>query len=112
MNEIQRRKKESQYLMWISKIINEDVKNVNIYYPTVVDVKLSPDCSILKVFVVFEKNENKSLKALNSTKGFIRTQLAKYVESRKTPQLVFIIDQVSKTSVKINDILNKIKKEI
>ena len=27
MNEIQRRKKENNYLLWIAKIINEDVKN-------------------------------------------------------------------------------------
>lgn len=111
MNEIQKRKKESNYLIWISKIINEDVKNVNICYPTVVDVKLSNDGSHLKIYMTFDKNEQKSLDALNATKGFIRTELSKYESGRKVPSLIFVIDEVAKKSLKIDQLLEQIKKE-
>lgn len=109
MNNIKIRKKEANYLIWISKIINEDVTNVNISQTTVVDVKLSNDGSILKVFVSFLSNEERSLEALNSTKGFIRSELAKYEKGRKVPNLIFEIDQVSKTTEKIDEILKIIK---
>lgn len=112
MNEIQRRKKESNYLLWIAKIINEEVTNANIKNVTVVDAKLSNDGSNLKVFVLFEKNEAKSLEALNNIKGFIRTQLANYdFNSRKVPELVFKIDEVSKSSQRIENILKMLRQD-
>ena len=109
MNEIQRRKKEANYLLWISKIINEDVKNSNLKNVSIVDAKLSNDGSILKVYVIFNKNEKKSLEALNNTKGFIRKELSNYdFNSRKVPELVFVLDEVFKTSSRIEEILQKI----
>ena len=64
MNEIQRRKKENNYLLWIAKIINEDVKNSNIKNVTVVDAKLSNDGSDLKVYVLFNQNKKRSLEVM------------------------------------------------
>lgn len=111
MNEIKRRKKEANYLLWISKIINEDVKNVNIKNVTVVDTRLSNDGSHLKIYVSFDKNEKKSFEALNSTKGFIRSELSKYDKGRKVPQLSFLIDEVEKNSKNIEELLKKIRDE-
>lgn len=112
MNEIQRRKKEANYLLWISKIINEDVKNANVRNVTVIDAKLSNDGSNLKIYVLFDKNEKKSLEALNNIKGFVRSELAKYdFNSRKVPELIFKIDEVSKTSSRIEEILKQINSD-
>ncbi len=109
MNEIQRRKKESNYLLWISKIINEDVTNSNLKNVSVIDARLSKDGSNLKIYVLFEKNEKKSLEMLNNIKGFIRTELTKYdSNARKVPELIFKIDDVSKSSARIEQILNEI----
>lgn len=110
MNEIKRRQKESQYLLWLAKIISEEVTNANISYCYVIDCKLSSDGSHLKVYVSFEKNEAKSLAALNNSKGFIRTQLSQYDSGRKVPELSFVIDQVSKTGRRIDQLLEQIKK--
>lgn len=112
MNEIQRRKKESNYLLWISKIISEDVKNSNLKNVSVMDAKLSNDGSNLKIYVLFEKNEKKSLEILNSIKGFIRSELSKYdSNSKKIPNIFFQIDDVFKTSNKIEQILKEIKEK-
>lgn len=109
MNEIQRRKKEANYLLWISKIINEDVKNANVRNVSVIDAKLSNDGSVLKVYVLFDKHEKKSLDALLNVKGFIRTQLSKYdFNARRVPELVFKIDDISKSSQRIEEILKEI----
>lgn len=112
MNEIQRRKKESHYLLWIAKIINEDVKNANIKNITVVDVRLSNDGSDLKVYVLINQNEKKALETLNNIKGYIRKELANYDhQSRKVPNIVFKIDEAIKKGEKIEAILKEIKEK-
>ncbi|MBD5423380.1 MAG: 30S ribosome-binding factor RbfA [Mycoplasma sp.] len=112
MNEIQRRKKEANYLLWIAKILNEDVTNSNVKNVTVVDVKLSNDGSNLKVYVLFDKNENKSIIALNNISGFIKKQLSNYdYESRRIPNIIFEIDDVFKKSMRIEEILKKINSD-
>ncbi|MGL5732524.1 MAG: 30S ribosome-binding factor RbfA [Metamycoplasmataceae bacterium] len=109
MNEINKRKKESNYMLLISQIIQQDVTNVNISNTTVVDAKLSNDGSNLKIYVAFDKLENKSLEALNKSKGFIRTMLAQYELGRSVPRLNFILDTVGKNALKIDKILEEIK---
>lgn len=111
MNEIQRRKKEANYLLWIAKIINEDVTNANVKNVTIVDARLSNDGSDLKVYVLFAQNEKKSLEALNNIKGFIRKEVAQYDhQSLKIPNITFKIDQASKHGARIDQLLAQIKK--
>ncbi len=109
MNEINKRKKESNYMLLISQIIQQDVTNVNIGNITVVDVKLSNDGSNLKIYVSFDRLENKSLEALNNSKGFIRTMLSKYDLGRSVPRLNFELDVVGKKALEIDKILESIK---
>ncbi|MGL4183747.1 MAG: 30S ribosome-binding factor RbfA [Metamycoplasmataceae bacterium] len=111
MNEITRRKKESNYQQFIAEIISKHLKNTNISkVTTVVDVALTNDNSQLKVFVLFSEREDHFLKELNAAKGYIRTQLANHIDSRKTPEIIFEIDTVSKNAEKIEKILSSLKK--
>lgn len=109
MNDINKRKKESNYMLLISQIIQQDVTNVNITHTTVVDAKLSSDGSHLKIYVAFDRLEQKSLEALNNSKGFIRTMLSKYELGRSVPRLVFELDNVGKKALEIDKILESIK---
>ncbi|MDK2819604.1 MAG: 30S ribosome-binding factor RbfA [Mycoplasmataceae bacterium] len=109
MNEINKRKKESSYLMLISQIIKNDVTNVNISNTTVVDVKLSNDGSHLKIYVAFDRMENRSLESLKKAKGFIRTMLSQYELGRSVPRLDFELDVVGKKALEIDKILQEIK---
>jgi ribosome-binding factor A len=111
LNEINKRKKESNYMLLISQIIQQDVTNVNISNTTVVDAKLSNDGSNLKIYVAFEKMENRSLEALNKSKGFIRTMLSQYELGRSVPRLNFVLDVVGKKALEIDKILESIKSE-
>lgn len=111
MNEINKRKKESNYMLLISQIIQHDVQNVNIANTTVVDAKLSNDGSSLKIYVAFDRSEKRSLEYLNKSKGFIRTMLAQYELGRSVPRLNFLLDTVGKKALEIDKILESIKKE-
>ncbi|MGL4343482.1 MAG: 30S ribosome-binding factor RbfA [Metamycoplasmataceae bacterium] len=110
MNEINRRKKETNYLKLISEIIGRDLRNKDISeHITVVDAKLSGDGSKLKIFVSFINREEKLFNELERAKGFIRSMLSQYEVGRKVPELFFEIDLVSKKAQKIDQILKEIK---
>ncbi|UWD34369.1 30S ribosome-binding factor RbfA [Mesomycoplasma molare] len=111
MNKITLRKKESHYFLLVSKIIGEEITNSNVYGATVNDVKLSNDGSHLKIFLSFIKNSQKGLEAINNAKGYIRSQIAKTVNSRKVPELHFFLDEVFNSAQKIEEILKEIKKQ-
>ena len=108
---IQHKRKESLFFKHISQIISEDITNSNISYTTVTDVSLSNDGSVLKVYVTFEKNIQKSLENLKKTSGFIKKQLSKTSISRKIPEIVFKIDDTFEKANKIEQILKEIKKK-
>ena len=108
---IQHKRKESLYFKAVAEIIHDKVTNSNVSDVTVTDVSLSNDGSVLKVFVTFSNNKDKSLEGLNNAKGFIRSELAKYGNQRIVPSLVFKYDNTADTATRIDEILASIKKE-
>lgn len=111
MNKITIKKKEQLLLTLLARIINQEITNVNVINPTVVEVKLSNDGSHAKVYLTFEKNKQKGLEAINNATGFIKTELSKYWNGRKVPQLHFELDNTLDTSQRIENILKQIKLE-
>lgn len=98
----------------ISQIINYELKNSNVTgMITVTKVKITPDFKYAKVYVSIlnSKNINKTLEALKAASGFIRSQLAKTINLRITPQLVFEIDDSLDYGEKIDSILKELSKE-
>lgn len=98
----------------ISEIIQFEVKNKNIGFCTVSEVKVSNDFSYAKVYVSFlgAKYPKQNLEELNKCKGFIRSSLAHKLDIRKTPELTFLLDDTYEKSERITEILEKDKKEL
>ena len=57
------------------------------------------------------KSEEKTMKALQDSAGFIRTQIARTLNLRITPQIIFEKDDSIEYGAKIDSILNELKKE-
>ncbi len=95
----------------ISRILQFELKNPKLGFVTVTDVQCSNDLSIAKVYVTFlgkqEKNDA-GLRILNQSKGFIRSNLAKKLKIRKTPDLVFVQDTSLQQGNRIENILNQL----
>jgi len=77
-------------------------------FPTVMDVKLSVDARYAKVYIalgapVFDKAE--IVKAFARDRGFFRTQLAKRLTTRYTPQLEFIMDETVEWAMRLEKLL-------
>jgi ribosome-binding factor A len=63
---------------------------------SVVDVYVAPDLKTCKVWVSVlggEKERVDTQKGLRSAEGFLRSKLAKVVNLRNTPELIFIMDE-------------------
>ena len=99
-------------LKYVSDIIQFELKSSEIGFITVTGVEVTGDLSIAKIFVSFLDNKNveRRFEALNRCKGFIRSSLAKKLTIRKTPSLIFVIDDSFERGMKIEKLIKDINK--
>ncbi len=98
----------------ISQVINYELKNPDVTgMISVTKVKVTPDLKYAKVYVsvLNSKNLNKTLDGLKDSAGFIRSRVAKTVNLRITPELVFEYDDSIEYGERIDSILKNLKKE-
>ncbi|MGL5540470.1 MAG: 30S ribosome-binding factor RbfA [Erysipelotrichaceae bacterium] len=98
----------------VSEIIQFELKDPKVGFVTVTDVRCTADLSIAKVYVSFlgkEERKEAGMKALQRSKGFIRSELAKRLTVRKTPDLVFLHDDALERGNKIENIIQEINKK-
>ena len=98
----------------ISQVINYELKNSNVTgMITVTKAKITPDFKYAKIYVsvLNSKNIHKTLEGLKESSGFIRSQIAKTINLRITPELIFEIDDSLAYGEKIDSILKELKKE-
>ena len=98
----------------LSGVINYKLKNPNVTgMISVTRVKITPDFKYAKVYVSIlnAKNVNKTMEGLKESSGFMRSELAKTVNLRITPELVFELDDSLEYGEKIDSILKELKKE-
>jgi ribosome-binding factor A len=81
----------------LAEAIRGEIKDPRISPLTsVVDVYVAPDLKTCKVWVSVlggDKEREDTLRGLRSAEGFLRSRLAKVVNLRNTPELIFIMDQ-------------------
>src|SRR5574344_595300 len=98
----------------LSEIIQFEVKNPRIGFCTVNEVIVSKDFSHAKVFVSFlgSKFPKQNLEELEKCKGFIRSSLAKKMDTRKIPELHFFIDDTYDKADSLDKALAKEQQKI
>ena len=97
----------------ISYIIANEVKNGNIKFVTITDVRVSADLSYAKVYftVLDESKIVPTTRALKEASGFIRHELRDRVDIRQIPELEFVYDESIKNAQKIEDIIDKLHED-
>ena len=78
---------------------------------SVTKVKITPDFKYAKVYVSIlnSKNIDKTMQGLKESAGFIRSKIAKTINLRITPELVFEIDDSLEYGARIDNILKDLK---
>lgn len=99
----------------ISELIQFNLKDPHVGFVTITDVSVTADLSIAKIYVTFlgkEARNEAGLKALNRSKGYLRSELAKRLSIRKCPELIFLHDDALEKGNRIERILYDINKEL
>jgi ribosome-binding factor A len=81
---------------------------------TVTDVDLSPDLRHAKVYVSVlgsEDDRKRTLAALRSATGFLRSQIAARLTTKRAPDLQFALDASIERGERIMQIIREVEKE-
>lgn len=96
----------------LSQILQTEVKDPHIGFCTITGVDITNDLSIAKIYVSFlNPNQKKSMEALERSKGYIRSLLAKRLTIRKCPEIHFVLDKSLEYGNKIEDIIDQLNQE-
>lgn len=100
----------------ISKVISYSLKDPSLKggLITVTKVNTSPDLRIARVYVsmINIRNKKDALATLKKSSGFIRTEVAREVNLRITPEIIFEFDESIEYGAKIDEILKDITKDM
>ena len=105
---------DEEYRKEISNIISYKLKNPNVTgMISVTKVNVTNDLKFAKVYVSIlnSKNIKNTLAGLKKSSGFIRSGLAKKVNLRNTPELIFELDDSLEYGARIDSILKEILPE-
>ena len=95
----------------IAEIIQIELKNPHLGFVSIPEVRVSKDFSYAKVYVSFFNDDEiaSGMEVLEHSKGFIRSSLAKKMDTRRCPELVFVLDEGYKKEERIAEILKNSK---
>ncbi|MBE6054690.1 MAG: 30S ribosome-binding factor RbfA [Clostridium sartagoforme] len=98
----------------ISIIIRDEIKDPRMTaMVSITAVKVSKDLRYAKVFVsIFGKNEeekNETFAALKSASGYVRREVGQRINLRNTPQIIFELDESISYSMRIEELIDKVK---
>ena len=99
----------------VSSIIMNDIKDPNLTgLISVTKAKVTPDLKYAKVYVSIlnAKSVKEDLAILKKSSGLTRSLLAKRMNLRITPEIIFELDDSMEYGAKIDSILKDIMKDI
>ena len=98
----------------VGMAILTDLQDPRVRDVTVTGVEVAPDMRQAKVYVSVMGNESKqnlSLRGLQNAAGFLQSKVAKRIDTRYTPKLLFVLDQGVKKSIEVAQILGRVLNE-
>ena len=98
----------------LTDIIQRELKDPRIGFITVTAVEVTGDLQQATAFItVFGDDEQrgKSLQGLSKANGFIRSEIGKRIQLRKTPELSFKFDESIEQGNRIEELLRKLNQE-
>ena len=100
----------------LSTLIRTECKDPRIHPMTsIVAVEVAPDLKTAKIFISVlgdEEARKDTLRGLRSAAPYLRTQLAKSINLRNTPELFFVADQSIEYGVNMSRIISEVNKDL
>lgn len=99
----------------LSRLISQEIKDPRINSMTsVVAVEVAPDLKHAKVYISVlgdEESRKSTYEGLKSAAPFMRSQLAKTINLRNTPELTFVMDQSIEYGVNMSKLIHEVTKK-
>jgi ribosome-binding factor A len=98
----------------ITEALARDVRDPRVGFVTVTSVLVTNDLSHARVLVSVpgeEAEKTRALEGLQSAAGFLRSRAARTLTTRTVPELHFELDRGLEHAVRINELLNTIRRE-
>ena len=113
MSNIKLERIASQIVRELSSIFYEEVHNEILKNVTIIDARVTNDLSLAKVYYTFLGDDDKVTIAaeLKNASSFLRTELAKRMDLRTTPELRFVYDESTEYGEHIDEIIEEIHNE-
>lgn len=96
----------------LSILISREIKDPRINPMTsVIDVEVAPDLKTARVYISVmgdEESKKETYQGLQSAASYMRSQLAKSLNLRNTPELTFIMDSSIEYGVNMSKLINDI----
>jgi ribosome-binding factor A len=92
----------------LSAAITTELKDPRVGFVTVTAVETSPDLRHARVFVSVLGNpgeRRRSLKAMDSARGFLQRRVGGELRMKHTPQIQFVYDETPERGMRINELL-------
>ncbi|MGM9971782.1 MAG: 30S ribosome-binding factor RbfA [Anaeroplasmataceae bacterium] len=101
---------ESNAFRELAIILNNDTKNNKLGNITITEVRITNDLSIMTVYYtcLIDSQKESAALALEHSKGYLRSELAKKLKARKMPQLVFKYDEALAYGNHMNEIISSL----
>lgn len=98
----------------IASILSSELKNPHVGFPVVNEVRVNSDFSLAKVYVSFlgAKYPRQNFEELCRCKGYVRSSLAKKMDTYKVPDIVFIFDESAEEAKRLDEALEREAKSI
>ncbi|HWM90617.1 MAG TPA: 30S ribosome-binding factor RbfA [Thermoanaerobaculia bacterium] len=95
----------------LSELILRETKDPRIKLVSVTGIDVTSDLrrAVVRVSVLGEDDQREAaIEALRHARGFLRTELARRLHTRATPELIFELDRGAEHSQKISDLLESL----
>lgn len=101
---------ESNALRELSLFFAKDSRNSKLKEVTVTEVRITNDLSFMTIFWTsyIPKDRGACKDALEESKSYIRRELAKKLNARKMPELIFQYDEALEYGNRMNEIISKL----
>ena len=111
-NSIKLTRINNEVMRELSNIIRAEIKDPRINPMTsVVATEVSPDLKMCNAYISVlgdEQSQKDTITGLRSAEGYIRNLLAKTVNLRNTPQIIFVLDQSIEYGVNMSKLIDEV----
>ena len=115
-NSIKNTRINGEVMKELSTLIRTECKDPRIHPMTsIVAVEVAPDLKTAKVFISVlgdEEARKDTLRGLRSAAPYLRSQLAKSINLRNTPELFFVADQSIEYGVVMSKLIDDVTKDL